>query len=58
MLDTPFQIFGLGEKHVDQNTGLNLALIKLIMEAHEGKIEISNNQTKGAKVRLTFSKQR
>ncbi len=58
VLDNPFQIFVLGEKHIDQNTGLNLALIKLIMEAHQGNIEISNNPTKGAKVRLTFRNQK
>ncbi|MEI6061624.1 MAG: response regulator [Bacteroidota bacterium] len=57
ILNNPYRIFGIGKDHIDKNTGLNLALIKLIMEAHQGKIEISNNQTKGATVKLTFSNQ-
>jgi len=50
-----YGLFGLGEKHMDQHTGLNLALSKLIMDAHQGQIEVQNNQPKGATVRLTFS---
>ncbi len=49
-----FKFFGVGDKHIDQNTGLNLALIKLIMDAHKGKINISNNKTGGATVQLKF----
>ncbi len=51
-----YQLFGLGEQHIDQNTGLNLALAKLIMDAHHGQIEVMNNPDKGATVRLTFKK--
>ena len=57
ILSNPFMIFGLGDRHMDNNTGLSMALIKLIMDAHHGQIEICNNQPKGAKVRLTFSSQ-
>lgn len=57
ILLNPFMVFGLGEEHVDRNTGLNLALIKLIMDAHHGRIEISNNPKGGAKVKLTFTNQ-
>ncbi|MFH1161208.1 MAG: response regulator [bacterium] len=53
-LKNPFALFGVGDKHVDQNTGLNLALTKLIMDAHQGGIEIKNNEAKGATVRLIF----
>lgn len=53
-LQKPFRIFGLGERHTDRNTGLNLALIKLIMDAHSGQIGIFNNEMNGATVRLTF----
>jgi len=55
VLENPFLPFGHGEKHIDQNTGLNLLLIKLIMDAHHGQIEIFNNQHKGATVRLIFN---
>ena len=58
ILNNPYRIFVIGDRHVDQNTGLNLALVKLIMDAHHGKIEIRNNQTKGATVKLTFNNQR
>ena len=58
VLDNPFLPFVNAEKHIDKNTGLNLLLVKLIMDAHNGKIEIFNNRDKGATVRLTFSNQR
>jgi len=37
-----FQLFGPGENFVDNNTGLGLALAKLIAEAHMGEINVSN----------------
>jgi nitrogen fixation/metabolism regulation signal transduction histidine kinase len=37
---------------------LNLALIKLIMDAHHGSIEVRNNQTKGSTVKLIFNNQK
>lgn len=49
-----FNLFAVGEKHVDQTTGLGLALVKLIMDAHQAKIEIMKNQPTGARVRLIF----
>ncbi|MCK9219450.1 MAG: hybrid sensor histidine kinase/response regulator [Bacteroidales bacterium] len=51
-----FKFFAIGEQHIDQNIGLALALTKLIMDVHEGKIEVSNNAERGATVKLTFSK--
>jgi two-component system, sensor histidine kinase and response regulator len=49
-----FQLFAIGERHIDNNTGLSLALVKLIMDAHRGKAEAGNNDGPGAYVRLTF----
>ncbi len=49
-----FRFFGLGDKHIDQNTGLNLALVKLIMDAHRGDIKVTNNKPSGAIVKLSF----
>lgn len=54
ILNKPFRFFDLGERHIDKNTGLNLALVKLIMDAHSGQIGIFNNEKKGATVRLIF----
>ncbi|MEI6172664.1 MAG: hybrid sensor histidine kinase/response regulator [Bacteroidota bacterium] len=53
-LNQLFKLFAVGEKHVDQTTGLGLALVKLIMDAHQAKIEIMKNQPTGARVRLIF----
>ena len=57
ILENPFLPFVNAENHIDKNTGLNLLLIKLIMDAHQGRIEIFKNLNKGATVRLTFKKQ-
>ena len=54
-LKDPFLLFGFREQHSDQNTGLYLALAKLIVEAHLGRIEVQNNQPRGATVRITFN---
>ena len=50
-----FELFRVGDEHIDKNTGLNLALIKLIMDAHQGQMEVMNNQPRGATVRLSFN---
>jgi two-component system sensor histidine kinase/response regulator len=55
-LNTLFRIFAIGEQHVDQNAGLGLALVKLIMDAHHGEVQINNNPGRGATVRLLFRK--
>lgn len=49
-----FRFFGVGDKHIDKNTGLNLAMIKLIMDAHCGNIKVTNNKSGGATVKLTL----
>lgn len=48
------KLFHPSQKHMDQNTGLDLALVNLIMDAHGGKIEIKNNEFGGGSVDLTF----
>lgn len=55
-LNSLFKLFTPGEAHIDSNKGLSLCLVKLIIEAHGGKIEARNNKTKGATVFLTFRK--
>lgn len=49
-----FQFFSMGEQHVDESAGLGLALVKLIMDSHQGKIEVWNNESGGATVKLSF----
>ncbi len=51
-----FRLFAPGEQHIDKNIGLDLALAKMIIDAHDGKIEASNNKGGGARVKLTFRK--
>ncbi len=50
-----FKLFMPGEKHINKNMGVELALVKLIMEAHDGDIEISNQMNGGAFIKLIFT---
>lgn len=50
-----FQPFAPGHQFIDQNEGIELALCKLIMEKHKGRIEVEN-YSNGAMVSLTFNK--
>lgn len=49
-----FGLFAPGEPHIDKNIGLDLALVKMIMDAHEGKVEVMNDRDGGATVNLIF----
>ncbi len=53
-LEKVFDFLTPGEEHMDNNIGLSLAMINLIMEKHQGTIEIGNNLDKGADIRLGF----
>jgi two-component system sensor histidine kinase/response regulator len=48
-----FKLFTKGNEFVDQNLGIDLALVKLIVDVHNGKIEVWNNE-KGASVKITI----
>jgi two-component system sensor histidine kinase/response regulator len=52
-LDNLFNLFSVGEKHVNENEGLELALTKLIIDAHSGIIKVENLE-KGAKVSISI----
>ena len=49
-----YQLFAPGEQHIEENKGLDLALVKFILNAHKGEIKISNNEEQGATVTLIF----
>jgi len=49
-----FELFVTGETHIDKNPGLSLPLVKFIIEAHGGKIDLYNNPSGGAVVDLTI----
>ncbi len=51
---TVFDLLSPGEDHMDDNIGLSLAMVKLIMEKHSGTVELGNNEGPGAWVRLKF----
>lgn len=51
VLQNPFQLF-VSDERSDQQKGLSLALVKLILDAHKGKVELSNVEDRGAKVTI------
>ena len=53
-LKNVFKLFTKGSEFVDQNLGIDLALVKLIVDVHGGNIEIFNNKTRGATVKITL----
>jgi two-component system sensor histidine kinase/response regulator len=54
ILENDFQPMIEVEKHLDNKTGLELHFVKLVMDAHSGKIKIGNNGSGGAFVELEF----
>lgn len=53
-LDNLFDLFALGQEHMDNNSGLGLALVNMIMEHINGKVLVKNNLKVGATVTLFF----
>ncbi|WP_319266144.1 response regulator [uncultured Draconibacterium sp.] len=49
-----FKPFGYGQQHIDQNIGLSLYLVKLILDAHQSKISAENSDQGGAIVTMYF----
>jgi two-component system, sensor histidine kinase and response regulator len=52
-LRTLYKLFSPGVKHVNENEGIELAMVKMIMDIHKGEIKITNSE-KGAVVTLVF----
>jgi signal transduction histidine kinase len=55
VLKNIFKTFNTNNNLTQQSMGLDLALINLIIEAHDGKIEIKNNEKCGSTVRFIFN---
>jgi len=53
LIENAFQLF-ISDSKNDQQKGLSLALIKVILENHLGKVELKNNQKGGASVSIYF----
>jgi len=51
-----FELFSTGDVLHEEGTGLSLSAIKLIMDYHNGKINIRNNKEGGAMVQLIFNR--
>lgn len=51
-LENLFDLFALGQDHVDNTSGLGLALANLIMQKLNGRIFVKNNAGRGASVTL------
>jgi len=53
-LNKIYELPTLNDLQFEDNEALDIALVKMIMDAHLGKMEISNNDTAGATIRLIF----
>jgi two-component system, sensor histidine kinase and response regulator len=52
-LDNLFNLFAPGIKHINENEGLELAMVKMVVDAHNGQINIENRD-KGALVTISL----
>ena len=49
-----FELLSLNENQIEEIEAFDIALVKLIMDAHLGKMEVLNNENGGATIRLIF----
>lgn len=52
VLEMKFEPFSTGSEHIDKNMGVDLALVKLIIDAHKGEIILKNSERGGAIVMI------
>jgi two-component system sensor histidine kinase/response regulator len=57
-LDNLYKLFALTDHSNDTNSGLNMVLVKQIMDAHHGQISVMNKKENGTITRLTFFNQK
>jgi two-component system, sensor histidine kinase and response regulator len=55
-LKSLFKPFSPGEKHIDENKGLGLFLVKMVVDFHHAQILVSNKNGNGAQVELIFDR--
>lgn len=55
-LESLFDLFSAGDILHSEGTGLGLATVKLILDAHEAKIDVCNIDSGGAEVVITLNK--
>jgi two-component system sensor histidine kinase/response regulator len=56
VIEQPFDLFITDNKYADNQIGLELPIVKMVMDAHGGKAKLSNSPEGGAIVRLEFIK--
>ena len=49
-----YELLSLKDKQFEDNEALDIALVNLIMNAHLGKMEVSDNEVGGSTIRLIF----
>jgi len=49
-----FPLFNTGDQHIDRNMGLDLNLVKLIIEKHDGEIRFYNHENDGAGISISL----
>lgn len=49
-----YELLSSNDHQFEENEALDISLVNLIMEAHHGKMEVSNNDNAGATIRLLF----
>ena len=54
VIEQPFDLFITDNKYADNQIGLELPIVKMIMDAHGGKATLSNSPEGGAVVKLEF----
>jgi two-component system sensor histidine kinase QseC len=54
VIEQPFDLFITDNKYADNQIGLELPIVKMIMDAHGGKATLSNSPEGGAVIKLEF----
>lgn len=55
-IDHVINLFTRGEEYSDNHPGIGLAIVKMIMESHNGSVSLGNHSEGGALVKLQFIK--
>lgn len=56
IIEKPFELFITDKEYSDNQIGLDLPIVKMIMDAHRGNVKLYNEPKDGAVVRLEFVK--